>query len=111
MVLPSGSNHLGSVTIDGAIAYGVKSAPVGVSIGTAAALVLAANANRHMVIIQNQSSTANLWLGRDNTVTTSGATVGTRLGPGMTLTDTLTGDAWWGISDAAGTLVSVQEVT
>lgn len=64
----------------------------------AAAVVVAANAARLSVTIQNVG-TVPVYLGKDNTVTT---TNGLYLPAGGVLTDTASRDAWWGIT-ASGT--------
>lgn len=77
-------------------------APVGVTVSTAAVQVLAANANAKQRIITNNGS-SNIFLGRDNTVTTTGATMGIKLVPGGTYTDSgidLDQGAIFGIGDA-----------
>lgn len=78
------------------------------SVGTitgSAALVVAANAERKQVSIQNAlTSTGVLYLGVDNTVTTSGANIGIALIPGGSIT-AISSDDWYGISDATATVV------
>jgi hypothetical protein len=61
-------------------------APVGVTVSTAAVQVLASNASAKQRIITNNGST-NIYLGRDGTVTTSGATMGIKLIPNGTYFD------------------------
>lgn len=63
-----------------------------------AASVLAANTSRKSATIHN-AGTMTVYLGKDNTVTTSN---GFPLGVGATLADDVTTDAWWAIT-ASGT--------
>lgn len=63
-----------------------------------AASVLAANTSRKSCIIQNVG-TVDVYLGKDNTVTT---TNGLLLAAGQWITDETSTDAWWGIT-ASGT--------
>ncbi|MHB8409828.1 MAG: hypothetical protein ACYDHY_17375 [Acidiferrobacterales bacterium] len=70
-----------------------KSAPVTVSVTTAATLILAANGSRVVANIANVS-TQTVYLGRDNTVTTAN---GWPLGAGSNMEDRETTDAWYGI--------------
>lgn len=42
-----------------------------VTVGATATLIVAANANRHSVIITNTSTSVNLYIGPDSSVTTS----------------------------------------
>lgn len=77
-------------------------APVGVTVSNAAVQVLAANTSARQRIISNNGS-SNVFLGRDNTVTTSGATMGIKLVPGAVYTDSgidLDQGAIFGIGDA-----------
>src|SRR5690348_3684526 len=77
---------------------GSKSEPTSVSVGTAATLILAANANRYSANIVNNGS-QTVYLGKDNTVTTAN---GFPLAAGEELEDRETTDAWYGIV-ASGT--------
>lgn len=61
-------------------------APVGVTVSTAAVLVLAANASAKSRIIVNCGS-SNVFLGRSGAVTASGAAMGIKLAPGGTYAD------------------------
>lgn len=76
-----------------------KSAPTAVAPTTSATLLLAANTARGVCLISNAHASATVYLGRDNTVTSSN---GVPLPAGETLTDGLSTDAWWGIM-ASGT--------
>jgi hypothetical protein len=58
-----------------------------------AAQILAANSSRIQAMICN-NGTMTVYLGKDNTVTTSN---GIPLGVGASLVDDATTDAWWGI--------------
>ena len=91
----------GSKSAPAAVAFAADPAPV-------AASVLAANVNRRAALIAN-AGVNTVYLGRDNTVTVAN---GIPLGPGASLTDSWSSDAWWGIMAAneAGD-VRVVEVT
>lgn len=54
-------------------------------------LILAANASRKSALIVNAGD-GTVYLGKDNTVS---ATNGIPLGPGQSITDTTSVDAWW----------------
>lgn len=58
-----------------------------------ATLLLAANAARKVAMLVNNGTTA-IYLAKANTVT---AATGTPLGPGASLTDEYSTEAWWGI--------------
>lgn len=77
-----------------------KSAPTAVSVTTSAISVLAENKRRGVALIQNVDAAIDIYLGRDNTVTSSN---GIRLAAGQTLTDTFSTDAWFAIA-ASGTV-------
>lgn len=81
-------------------------AAAAVTVGTAAAQVAAAASTRQKLTIKNNSTTATLYLGADNTVTTA---TGLPLGPGEGFTVEGTTAAVWGIASAAGTDVRTLE--
>jgi len=90
-------------------------APVGIIVSNAAIALAAANANRRAIIITNNGS-SNIFIGRDNTVTATGATMGIKVIPNGTYSDSGEdldiGDIW-AIGDAvsASANVSVWEKT
>ena len=79
------------------------------TVGTSAVQLAAASTSRKNVVIVN-AGTATIYLGKDNTVTATGATGGIPLPAGATLTDENTTDAWWAISGTAGQDVRVLTV-
>lgn len=93
------------------VADGTKrapSSPATISSGGSGTQIVAANASRKGLIIQNVG-TGVLFLGRDNTVTSSNYTV--RLKPGASLTDDISSDAWFGNLDSGSTSVAHEEVS
>ena len=89
------------------------SAPAAVTVSNSATLIIAANSNRKKVVITN-NGTSNIYLGNDNTVTASGATMGLKIAPNGVYEDSgagLSKDDIYGIGDAASAVqnVSVQE--
>lgn len=81
----------------------------GVTVSTSAVAVQASNASRKSIIITN-AGTTNIYLGKDNTVTSSGSTMGIKLVPNGTYVDSgeglYTGDIY-GIGDAASSSQNV----
>lgn len=65
-----------------------------VSVTNAATQILAANSSRLQALIANNGS-ATMYLGKDNTVTSSN---GIPITSGQYLIDDVTTDAWWGIT-------------
>lgn len=88
----------GTLTVERATA----GAPVGVTVSNSAVQVLASNSAAKSRIITNNGS-SNVYLGKDNTVTTSGATMGILVRPGGSYSDSGTdmyNGAIYGIGDA-----------
>jgi hypothetical protein len=84
-------------------------APVGVTVSTSAIVVLAANASAKSRLITNNGTT-NIYLGRNNTVTSSGATMGILLSPGGSYNDSgvdLDQGAIWAIGSAVASSQNV----
>lgn len=82
-----------------------------ITVGASAAQLLAFNGGRRVALIGAlAANTGKVYLGKDNTVTASGATGGTELSAGASLTDTEGDGAWWAIGSAAGQVVSVMEI-
>lgn len=99
LVDPSDPSRTVNVASDGSI--GVRevrgSKTVGaVSVSDSATEVVAANADRKLVIIQNLGP-ATVYLGEDSSVTSSS---GLELVKGGVLTDEHSTDAWYGITDS-----------
>ncbi len=91
-----------------------STAPTGITVGLTAVPVKAANASRKRLICTN-NGTSNLYFGKDNTVTISGATMGLLVIPGGVYDDLGPG-LWQGdvyaVGDAALTFnCAVQERT
>jgi len=89
--------------------------PFGITVSTMAVQVLAANSLRKEVQFTNNGA-SNLYFGKDNTVTTSGATMGGKMVPNGTGSDggaSIYQGAWWAIGDAAASTqnLSVTEFT
>jgi hypothetical protein len=77
-----------------------------VSVGTSAALILAARATRRQVVIANQHATQTLHIGDDSSVTTS---TGLRIAAGANLTlDDYNGPVY-GIASGAATTTNYLE--
>lgn len=74
------------------------------SVGTSAAQVAASNGARQKLTVRNNSSSAKVYVGQDNTLTTSN---GFPLGPGEGFTFEGTTAAIWAISDTASTDVRI----
>ncbi len=102
--------------ITSAVNTSTNAPSVGITVSTSAVIIIAANTNRRGIIITNNSN-GTLFLGKDATVTTSGATMGTILtrngGAYNDAGDGLYTGAIWGIySESAATQnVAVSERT
>lgn len=110
LVDPSDPSKTVNVASDGSI--GVRevrgSKTVGaVSVSDSATEVVAANADRKLVIIQNLGA-ATVYLGEDSSVTT---TSGIELVTGAVLTDEHSADAWYGITESGSADLRVVEVS
>lgn len=88
--------------------YYNKSAPVAVAPTASAASAVAANNARRSLIIQNVSTSAIIYLGKDATVT---AANGIKLNPGDSFEDTLSTDAWFAITNSGTGDLRYIEVT
>ncbi len=55
--------------------------PTGIVVSTAAVLVQASNVSRKSIVITNNASTGNVYIGKTNAVTASGVTMGVILEP------------------------------
>ena len=87
--------------------------PLVTEVGTTAQLVLLNNPNRLGFVIQNLSTSADIYIGLDHTVS---GTKGIKLAPGGSLSAVWDEDfeavAWarWGIASAAGSPIYILEV-
>ena len=78
---------------------GVKAAPAAVAVTiTTPVLLAAASQTRYAVTFVNLGPTNTIYLGRDSTVTIAN---GYPLPVGQSFTDTLSGDAWYGVAAVA----------
>lgn len=76
----------GTVAVSGVVATApvpaTVGAPVGITVSTAAVLLKVANLARKSVLISNNATAGNVFVGQDNMVAISGATMGVKLTPG-----------------------------
>ena len=100
---------VGNVDISGGIraAANRESSYGNATIGAAAAVIVAANASRGEVLVQNVHATNTLYIGTDNAVTVAN---GLKVGPGGSISLTVDDDVY-GIADAAGTDVRYLDET
>lgn len=92
-------------------AYGSKGTKTfsQVTVGTTAVQLAAANTARKNLVIVN-GGTATIYLGKDGSVTATGATGGIPLPANASLVDENSTDAWFAVSGTAGQDVRVLQV-
>lgn len=90
---------------------GNKSAPLTVTATTTAGQLLADNPNRRAAQFRNTDASVSVFIGRDNTVTSSGSTKGMELKAGEVYTDRVSRDAWYVITASSTADIAVIEVT
>jgi hypothetical protein len=82
--------------------------PATFTVTTAAAQIVSASGRRWSVTITNDPASAqNIYLGPDNTVTSSNA--GIVLQPGQSLTDSSTSDAWYAVTSTGTATARVMD--